>query len=412
MWIIIFILTGNGSALLTIPTPVPVPNFDWQERPSRTIPEAFDQTDSGWTVPLSNDMTEFDFWKTTFPQDFVKDLVRESNAYAEKIISTAENQSRRQQNFKEITEYEMERYISIRILMGIDNKPEMVNYWAKDPMLRSLIIPQIMSSDRFFEIQRYLHLCNDQDETEDNERDKLRKIRKFWDSSMVHFGSLIVPSKDLSVDESLTKFKGRLSFRQFIPSKRNRFGIKSYSLIDEATKFVVNSIIYVGKDDTSELKYSKSEFGHGGAVLLQLSEPYFGKYRTIFADNYFTSPVVAAKLLSLKTYLCGTLRAGRKFTPKAPKLKKDEIVTFCCEKENQDIMLEYWRDKRIVRIISTGKPHNILETRNGRGVAKRKLETICDYNKNARGTDQADMFIGYYDSARKTMKWYCKSCKT
>lgn len=367
--------------------------------------EPFHQAGTGWTVALTETMTESDFWKTTFPPDMLAELVRESNSYADQIIGMAENRSRRQQNFKQITENEMIRYLTIRILMGIDNKPELVNYWSKDPMLRSLIIPQIMSSDRFFEIQRYLHLCNDQEESNQNEMDKLRKIRRFWDRAMLHFGSLIVPSKDLSVDESLTKFKGRLSFRQFIPSKRNRFGIKSYSLIDEATKFVVNSIIYVGKDDISERKYSKAEFGYGGSVLLELCEPYFGKFRTVFADNFFTSPVVAAKLLLNKTYLCGTLRAGRKFTPKAPKLKKDETVIYSCEKENHDIMLEYWRDKRIVRMISTGQPHNVLETRNARGVVKRKLETICEYNKNARGTDQADMFIGYYDSSRKTMKW-------
>src|SRR5258705_145518 len=102
----------------------------------------------------------------------------------------SETLSRRQQSFKEITEPEMMRYISIRILMGIDNKPEMVNYWSKDPMLRSLMIPQIMSSDRFFEIQRYLHLCNDEEETEQDERDKLKKIRKFWEDAMTHFGNL------------------------------------------------------------------------------------------------------------------------------------------------------------------------------------------------------------------------------
>ena len=34
------------------------------------------------------------------------------------------------------------------------------------------------------------------------------------------------PGKDVSLDESLVLFKGRLSFQQYIRSKRARFGIK------------------------------------------------------------------------------------------------------------------------------------------------------------------------------------------
>lgn len=354
-------------------------------------------------------MNEIGFWEIVFPQNLLDLLVDESNSYASKVILNAQVPSRRQRNFQEITGNEMIRYLVIRILMGIDNKPELVHYWSKDPMLRNLMIPQIMSSDRFFEIQRYLHLCNDEEESPKETSDKIKKIRAFWDTTMEHFGSLVVPGKDLSVDESLTKFKGRLSFKQFIPTKRHRFGIKTYSLVDEDNKFVVNSIIYVGKDDNSIPKYSKSLFGHGGSVLLGLTEKYFGKNRTIYADNYFTSPVVAEKLLENKTYLCGTLRSGRKHAPVAPKLKKGQIVAYCCEKQNNDIMVEYFKDKRIVRMISTGRPHNLLESRNGRGIMKRKLETISEYNHKARGIDQADMMIGYYDTSRKTMKWLALS---
>ena len=38
------------------------------------------------------------------------------------------------------------------------------------------------------------------------------------------------PGKCLSTDESLVLFKGRLSFKQYISSKRARFGIKLYQL--------------------------------------------------------------------------------------------------------------------------------------------------------------------------------------
>jgi len=38
------------------------------------------------------------------------------------------------------------------------------------------------------------------------------------------------PYEKLCIDESLLLFKGRCYFKQYIPSKRSRFGIKSFVL--------------------------------------------------------------------------------------------------------------------------------------------------------------------------------------
>ena len=43
-------------------------------------------------------------------------------------------------------------------------------------------------------------------------------------------GAVYYPCEDLSVDESLVLFKGRLFFKQYIRTKRSRFGIKLYEL--------------------------------------------------------------------------------------------------------------------------------------------------------------------------------------
>ncbi|CAM4570566.1 unnamed protein product [Leuciscus chuanchicus] len=52
--------------------------------------------------------------------------------------------------------------------------------------------------------------------------------------------------RDLCVDESLMKWKGRLAFRQFIPSKRHRFRVKFFVLCDVLTGYVEDMIIYTG----------------------------------------------------------------------------------------------------------------------------------------------------------------------
>jgi len=44
--------------------------------------------------------------------------------------------------------------------------------------------------------------------------------------------------RDISVDESLMLWKGQLGFRQYIPIKRARFGIKSYELCESGSGYI------------------------------------------------------------------------------------------------------------------------------------------------------------------------------
>ena len=58
------------------------------------------------------------------------------------------------------------------------------------------------------------------------------------------------PSEHLAVDEVMVKFKGRVIFRQYIPKKRKRFGIKIYKLCDESG-YTYDMRVYLGKDSDS-----------------------------------------------------------------------------------------------------------------------------------------------------------------
>ena len=44
------------------------------------------------------------------------------------------------------------------------------------------------------------------------------------------FNSVYYPPKNLTVDESLVLYKGRLLFKQYIRTKRSRYGIKMFEL--------------------------------------------------------------------------------------------------------------------------------------------------------------------------------------
>ena len=57
--------------------------------------------------------------------------------------------------------------------------------------------------------------------------------------------------KNISIDEGLLKFNGRLSFKQYMPMKPDKFGIKVWMLADAGNYYVPPFQIYLGKNRTS-----------------------------------------------------------------------------------------------------------------------------------------------------------------
>ena len=79
-----------------------------------------------------------------------------------------------------------------------------------------------------------------------------------------------------------------------------------------------------------------------------------------------------------------------------------------------DVMVQVWKDKRLVRMISTIHDATVVST--GRKDRKTNMEikkpyAVVQYNKFMKGVDRADQYLSYYSVLRKTVKWskkwYC-----
>ena len=66
-------------------------------------------------------------------------------------------------------------------------------------------------------------------------------------------------------------------FKQYIPLKRARFGIKMFSLC-KTTGYLWSSYVYLGKELDVRL-------GKSGAVIPQLMDDLLGKAYKLFIDN-------------------------------------------------------------------------------------------------------------------------------
>lgn len=348
------------------------------------------------SVTLPPTFRELDTFELMFCKEAATICIEQTNLYADQTGNAA---TKRYGRWEEVKYEDILKFFAIRILMGITRKPEMKHYWSKDPMLQMPIIPKIMSNDRYMDIQRFIHFSDNEEQNDD----RLRKIRTIWELVMSNFRTLLQPGKCLSVDETLVLHKGRLHFRQYIPNKASKFGIKTFSIVDEGTKMILNSFIYSGK--TQDLNFCRKEYGYGGAIVLHLMNPYFEKFHHVYCDNWFSSPNLAQELMRRKTYLCATLRKNRKNTDPPKKMKKGEVIV----KSANGIMTQYWKDKKMVSIISTIHDHQMQEvTLRGTGAKVLKPTSVLDYNKYARGIDQGDMVMSTYNIRRKTKKWPTK----
>jgi len=289
-------------------------------------------------------------------------------------------------------------FIAVSFLMTRNKKLSLAEYWSRDKLLRSDIFGEIMSRDRYLLLLQMLHFSDDHAYSSD----RLRKIRKMIDELRRSFGNSFYPYRILCIDESLLLYKGRLSFKQFIPSKRNRFGIKSFILCDCKTGYIQDFIIYMGSSTTIGPQHK--DIGKSGSVVMSLLELYLGKGHALYVDNWYTSPALFDILHKNSTNACGTVKKRRKGMPRMnEKLQKEEA----CFRSSVNMLAIKWHDKKDVFMISTMYTEEFVDVR--RHYRKQEIvqkpACVHDYNKLMGAVDKTDMVISTIQSTSKTIKW-------
>ncbi|XP_069193000.1 piggyBac transposable element-derived protein 4-like [Procambarus clarkii] len=132
-------------------------------------------------------------------------------------------------------------FLVLCMMMKHSEKAVVQDYWNKDSLVPSPVFNRYMSRDRFHLILRCLHFENNANE---DRRDRLWKVCKEFSDLRGNFRDYFVPGQNVVIDELLVLFKGRLAFKQYISSKRHRFGLKFFMLCDCETGIVLDMILY------------------------------------------------------------------------------------------------------------------------------------------------------------------------
>lgn len=136
------------------------------------------------------------------------------------------------------------------------------------------------------------------------ERDKLAAIRTVWDKWVERLPLLYNPGPNVTVDERLVAFRGRCPFKQYMPSKPAKYGLKIWAACDANSSYALNLQVYTGKPVGGA-----PERNQGMRVVLDMAQGLRG--HNITCDNFFTSYNLGQELLKRKLTMVGTVRKNR-----------------------------------------------------------------------------------------------------
>ena len=350
--------------------------------------------------------TPIDYFGLVFRPDMMAQFARNTNNYARwKMETSGENDPR----WSETDVYEIRAYIGMNILMGINPLPEADMYWSRDTFLGNIGIQETMTSNRYNKLTQYFHVSDRATEPRRGEEgyDRLYKVRPVLDHVLETFPAVYNLSQNVSVDEAMIRYTGRLAFRQYMPAKPIKRGMKLWMLCDATTAYLSKFEVYMGRQNNT------TENGLGYNVVTRLTEELRNTNRHVYFDNFFTSVPLMNKLLEDGLYACGTVRVNRKNFPnelKKPKELKNRGDYKVLQMGESNLTASVWRDKKLVHHLSTlSRPDDIedAQRRIGQDVVRlRQPHSVAAYNRNMNGVDVYDQYRMQYEVGRCSKKWW------
>ena len=217
----------------------------------------------------------------------------------------------------------------------------------------------------------------------------------------------------------------RLQFRTYNPRKIAKYGVLVRMVCEAVLGYICNMEIYsaVGKklgDTVFPLLDRKLGWNHHFLLnknqqvhLVFIKQVYHNAWSReceihhIYQDIFYNSVTLAATLLDRNMRVCGTMRANRGIPHDleggGKRLWKGQSAFW----RKGDIMVQVWKDKRLMWMISMIHDATIINIwRKDRktNMEIKKPYAVVQYSKLMKGVDRADQYLSYYSVLRKPVK--------
>lgn len=227
---------------------------------------------------IGSPIDAFDLWFTT--------------SMRQKIILHSNEEGKRQfgEKWTSIDSVTFDAYVGLLILSGVfkGRHESIESLW--DSTMGRPIFCSTMSKKMFKLITVALRFDDKKTRSHKREKDKFAPIRDIFDVWVKNNQILYSPMFSVTVDEQFCTFRGKCPFRQFMPSKPARYGVKFWILCYSSICYIWNIISYLGKQPNMP-----PEKRQGERVVLELVKDLKG--RNVTCDNFFTTYKLAYQLL-------------------------------------------------------------------------------------------------------------------
>nr|XP_055042360.1 mucin-2-like [Misgurnus anguillicaudatus] len=346
--------------------------------------------------------TPLQLFQLFFTSSVIQTIVRNTNSYAKKKADVSKKLS-----WVPLTVNEFYSYVALVLYMGLVKADSLMNYWTKKRLYRFSYPRSIMSQMRFQSIFCNLHLCDLQEDEENDKKrgspdyDRLLKIKPLYTDILSACRAYFHPNREISVHERLHTSKTRMG-----PTKP---GYRLFVLADLSSGYNWNFFVYDGKNSTSPGKGIRYN-----SVMRLLDLKFLGNGYKLYTDTLYTSPTLYRDLLQNDILACGPLR--RTFSLPEVKVSSESAdrgsIRWCRQGR---LLFVRWTDKR--EIVTCSTMHKafagdfiIRRVRDEDGVWNLRQipvpPAVKDCNKYRNDEDSYNALIWYYNILYKTKKWY------
>nr|XP_039251966.1 piggyBac transposable element-derived protein 4-like [Styela clava]XP_039251967.1 piggyBac transposable element-derived protein 4-like [Styela clava] len=364
--------------------------YEWQKVPPQRTIRQFGEAPGVSIQNMSATPSPLDCFIQFFTVQVINFIVEMTNLNAQKKLQvTSAHRATRQLpplKFEPSTFEQMKAFLGLTIAMGIVKLPVIAMYWQEKHWIFEVpSFSKIMPRDRYHDLLKFLHFCNeDYAPSRDNPaRDKLCKIRPPLNLLETRMLTVYTPRREISIDEFLISFKGQIGFRQFILSKRARFGMKVWVLAESKTGYISCIQLYTGKSAGAA-----PEAGQATRVVKDLITSFEYQNYHLYVNNFYSSPDLFASLLGQGVYACGTIRPNLKAFPKDLIIKSIAKIQrgFTDWRVSGKLLAQSWVDNKAIYFLSTihgpeypesYKGSKSVKRRGGRCTASAGVDVTC-----------------------------------
>lgn len=345
--------------------------------------------------------TKLSAFMRVFPPSIVGQIVIETNRKASRVYATnlRSDNRKRMRPWKDTNVDELYAYIAILLYSGAEkaHNTQAIDLFHKSnmPFYRA-----VMSLERFEQLSRFLRFDDSRTRLVRLREDKLAPIRYIWDLFQKNMTAAYVPSLDMVVDEQLLTTRNRCSFRQYIPSKPGKYGIKLFWVVDSATNFPLSAEVYLGQQPNQA-----RSTGVAHDLVLRLMKDYFHLGVNLTMDNFFVSYALAEELVEKETTITGTIRSNKRELPKiftsAEEAKKrgPNKAIFCFSNSCELVSYTAANTGKNVLLLTTAYATEEINSETGKPLI------IHGYNQHKGGVDTFDQMLRGYTCKRKNCRW-------